>query len=47
MLLTITAEGENAQALSFLLHKHPDTLQTAELSVGKAHVFIPNMETEK
>jgi len=41
MLLTITAEGENAQALSFLLHKHPDTLQTAELSVGKAHVFYP------
>lgn len=41
MLLTITAEGENAQALSFLLHKHPDTLQTAELPVGKAHVFYP------
>ena len=41
MLLTITAEDENAQALSFLLHKHPDTLQTAEMSVGKAHIFYP------
>ena len=47
MLLTITAEGENAQALSFLLHKHPDTLQTAEMSVGKAHIFYPEYENGK
>ncbi len=47
MLLTITAEGENAQALSFLLHKHPDKLQTAELSVGKTHVFYPEYENGK
>lgn len=47
MLLTIRAEGDNAEALSFLLHKHPDTLQTAELSVGKAYIFYPEYEKEK
>ena len=47
MLLTITAEGENAAALSFLLHKHPDTLQQVELSVGTASIFYPEYGTEK
>lgn len=47
MLLTITAEGENAAALSFLLHKHPDTLQQVELSVGVAYIFYPECEKEK
>ena len=47
MLLTITAEGENAAALSFLLHKHPDTLQQVELSVGSAYIFYPEYGTEK
>ncbi|MGP1490333.1 MAG: 3' terminal RNA ribose 2'-O-methyltransferase Hen1 [Treponema sp.] len=47
MLLTITAEGENAAALSFLLHKHPDTLQQVELSVGPAYIFYPEYGTEK
>ena len=47
MLLTITAEGENAAALSFLLHKHPDKLQQAELSVGTAYVFYPESGKEK
>lgn len=41
MLLTVTAEGEGAAGLSFLLHKHPDRCQTFELSFGKAHVFYP------
>ena len=35
MLLTITAEGENAAALSFLLHKHPDKLQQVEYGTEK------------
>ena len=47
MLLMITAEGDNADALSFLLHKHPDKLQTAELSVGKAYIFYPEYGKEK
>ncbi|WP_253729001.1 hypothetical protein [Treponema sp. OMZ 857] len=47
MLLTITAEGENAAALSFLMHKHPDTLQQAELSVGTAYIFYPECRKEK
>ena len=47
MLLTITAEGENAAALSFLLHKHPDKLQQVELSVGAAYIFYPECEKEK
>lgn len=47
MLLTITAEGENAAALSFLLHKHPDKLQQVELSVGAASIFYPECRKEK
>ena len=47
MLLTITAEGENAAALSFLLHKHPDKLQQVELSIGAASIFYPECEKEK
>lgn len=47
MLLTISAEGSNSNILSFLLHKHPDKLQTTELSVGKAHVFYPEYSEEK
>ena len=47
MLLTITAEGENAAALSFLMHKHPDKLQQVELSVGAAYIFYPECGKEK
>ena len=47
MLLTITAEGENAAALSFLMHKHPDKLQQVELSVGTASIFYPECGKEK
>ena len=47
MLLTITAEGENAAALSFLLHKHPDKLRQVELSVGVAYIFYPECGKEK
>ena len=47
MLLTITAEGENAAALSFLMHKHPDKLQQVELSVGTAYIFYPECKKEK
>ena len=38
MLLTITTTYQNATDLGFLLHKHPDKLQTVELAVGKANI---------
>ena len=41
MLLTITATCEPATDLGYLLHKHPDRLQSFEVSAGTAHVFYP------
>ncbi|MEM1227530.1 MAG: 3' terminal RNA ribose 2'-O-methyltransferase Hen1 [Planctomycetota bacterium] len=39
VLLTISANSENASDLSYLLHKHPDRFQTFDVSFGQAHVF--------
>jgi len=47
MLLTITTTYKNATDLGFLLHKHPDKLQTVDLAVGKAHIFYPESSPEK
>lgn len=41
MLLTISTTHTPATDLGYLLHKHPDKLQSVELSHGKAHVFYP------
>ncbi len=41
MLLTISTQHEPATDLGYLLHKHPDRLQTFDLSFGKAHVYYP------
>jgi 3' terminal RNA ribose 2'-O-methyltransferase Hen1 len=41
MLLTISTTHRPATDLGFLLHKHPDRLQSFDLSFGKAHVFYP------
>lgn len=41
MLLEINTTHKPATDLGYLLHKHPDRLQTVELSVGNAHVFYP------
>src|SRR6202162_503498 len=41
MLLTLTPTPQPAADLGYLLHKNPGRLQTAELSMGKAHVFYP------
>ena len=46
MLLTISSKGSKAGDLSFLLHKHPDKLQSVDLSVGKAHIFYPDSNEE-
>lgn len=47
MLLTISTTHHNAPDLGFLLHKHPDKLQTIDLSIGKAHIFYPESTAEK
>ena len=39
MLLEITTTHQPATDLGYLLHKHPDRLQTVALSSGQAHVF--------
>ena len=39
MLLTITLTEPPATDLGYLLHKHPDRLQSFAVSTGEAHVF--------
>jgi 3' terminal RNA ribose 2'-O-methyltransferase Hen1 len=41
MLLTLRTTHVPATDLGFLLHKHPDRVQTFELPFGAAHVFYP------
>ncbi len=41
MLLTLTTTHQPATDLGYLLHKHPQRLQTFSLSFGKVHVFYP------
>lgn len=47
MLLAITTTYQPATDLGFLLHKHPDRLQSVDLSMGKAHIFYPDCTEEK
>ena len=47
MLLTITTTHRPATDLGFLLHKHPASHQTFELSVGIAHVFYPEARDDR
>jgi 3' terminal RNA ribose 2'-O-methyltransferase Hen1 len=47
MILTISTTHRPATDLSFLLHKHPDRLQSVELSQGQAHIFYPQAEEDK
>lgn len=46
MLLTLRATGPQASGLGYLLHKHPDKLQTFPLAFGRAHVFYPESTDE-
>ena len=41
MLLTIATTHKPATDLGYLLHKHPNKLQSFSLSFGQAHVFYP------
>jgi 3' terminal RNA ribose 2'-O-methyltransferase Hen1 len=47
MLLTITTTCEPATDLGFLLHKHPDRVQTFPLTFGRAHVFYPEASVSR
>jgi 3' terminal RNA ribose 2'-O-methyltransferase Hen1 len=47
MLLTITTTHKPATDLGYLLHKHPDKLQTFELSAGEFHIFYPEANEER
>ena len=47
MLLNISTTHTPATDLSFLLHKHPERLQSVDLSWGKAHIFYPEANQEK
>jgi 3' terminal RNA ribose 2'-O-methyltransferase Hen1 len=47
MLLNITTTHRPATDLGYLLHKHPDKLQSIDLSVGKAHIFYPENSDER
>lgn len=47
MLLTITTTYSPATDLGYLLHKHPDRLQTFELAYGKAHAFYPEADMDR
>jgi 3' terminal RNA ribose 2'-O-methyltransferase Hen1 len=46
MLLTIATTHRPALDLGYLLHKHPERLQSFDLSFGKAHVFYPEASIE-
>ena len=47
MLLTITTTRAPATDLGYLLHKHPDRLQSFAISAGEAHVFYPEATPER
>ncbi|WP_456695427.1 3' terminal RNA ribose 2'-O-methyltransferase Hen1 [Aeromicrobium sp. P5_D10] len=51
MLLTISAEQSDvlldASDLGFLLHKHPDRLQSFDVHGGQAHVFYPESTSQR
>jgi 3' terminal RNA ribose 2'-O-methyltransferase Hen1 len=47
MLLTITASFSPATDLGYLLHKNPSRAQSTDLELGKAHVFYPEISSER
>jgi 3' terminal RNA ribose 2'-O-methyltransferase Hen1 len=47
VLLTITTTRAPATDLGYLLHKHPDRLQTFATAAGAAHVFYPEATAER
>lgn len=47
MLLTISTTHQPATDLGWLLHKHPEKIQSFDLSAGKAHIFYPKATKEE
>jgi hypothetical protein len=47
VLLTLTTTHRPATDLGFLLHKHPDRVQTFSVPFGEAHVFYPEASEER
>jgi 3' terminal RNA ribose 2'-O-methyltransferase Hen1 len=47
VLLTVTTTRAPATDLGYLLHKHPDRLQTFAVSAGQGHVFYPEATPER
>jgi 3' terminal RNA ribose 2'-O-methyltransferase Hen1 len=47
VLLTVTTTRAPATDLGYLLHKHPDRLQTFATAAGQAHVFYPEATAER
>lgn len=47
MLLTLSTTHSPATDLGFLLHKHPEKVQSFDLAFGKAHVFYPEVGDER
>jgi 3' terminal RNA ribose 2'-O-methyltransferase Hen1 len=47
MLLTITTTRSPATDLGWLLHKHPEKVQSFALAFGAAHVFYPEATDER
>ncbi len=47
MLLTITTTHRPATDLGYLLHKHPERVQTFGVPFGSAHVFYPEASEER
>lgn len=43
MLLTISIQHQPASDIGYLFHKNPDKFQSIKLSMGKAHVFYPEI----
>jgi 3' terminal RNA ribose 2'-O-methyltransferase Hen1 len=47
MLLTIATTHQPATDLGYLLHKHPERVQSFALNYGQAHVFYPEATVER
>jgi 3' terminal RNA ribose 2'-O-methyltransferase Hen1 len=47
MLLTITTTRTPATDLGWLLHKHPDKVQSFDLAFGRVHVFYPEATEDR
>jgi 3' terminal RNA ribose 2'-O-methyltransferase Hen1 len=47
MLLTLSTTYQPSADLGYLLHKHPDRIQSFALNFGQAHVFYPELTSER